>query len=184
MTDLSFDQVNLLNDDYKVHNITFDLIDRDYTVNDDWATDPEYEVDMKYALHRGTYADLNFYILSSYGETPDNDYSVGSCTYPSSDGYNLSFAYIDGCQFHARSLPGGNLERGNLGKITTHGVGHWFGLLDVYFGRSCSGDGDFVSDTPQQSDRTHECPTTADSCPDQEGLDSIHNYMDYSWDEW
>ncbi|KAE8227995.1 hypothetical protein CF326_g7091, partial [Tilletia indica] len=59
-------------------------------------------------------------------------------------------------------------------------VGHWLGLYHVFQG-GCSGSGDSVSDTPPQSTATSGCPSSQDSCSGG-GLDSIHNYMDYSND--
>jgi hypothetical protein len=39
-----------------------------------------------------------------------------------------------------------------------------------------------IPDTPAQSTPTSGCPVGRDSCP-AAGLDPIHNYMDYSYDE-
>lgn len=38
-----------------------------------------------------------------------------------------------------------------------------------------------VADTPAQSKKTSGCPSSQDSCPGG-GADSIHNYMDYSYE--
>ena len=43
--------------------------------------------------------------------------------------------------------------------------------------------GDYVDDTPQESTSTSGCPAGKDSCPNDVGLDPIHNYMDYSTDQ-
>jgi hypothetical protein len=54
------------------------------------------------------------------------------------------------------------------------------GLLHTFQGGDCLSAGDMVIDTPAQLSPTSGCPVGRDSCPDQEGLDPITNYMDYS----
>ncbi|KAF8978946.1 pregnancy-associated plasma protein-A-domain-containing protein, partial [Cyathus striatus] len=61
-----------------------------------------------------------------------------------------------------------------------HETGHWTGLYHVFQG-GCTGEGDQVGDTPPQEDATDGCPANKDTCSGG-GLDSIHNYMDYSDD--
>ena len=70
----------------------------------------------------------------------------------------------------------------NTGAAAVHEVGHWFGLLHVFQGESCSGAGDLVEDTPVQSTLSRGCPEGKDSCPGQKGVDNIHNHMDYTED--
>ena len=78
------------------------------------------------------------------------------------------------------------------GKAAVHEVGHWLGLLHVFTeGQNgsddegnCDGDGDGVDDTPIQKTRSYGCQVGKDSCPNQEGTDSVHNYMDYGDDKW
>lgn len=73
-----------------------------------------------------------------------------------------------------------------MGLTAVHEVGHWMGLFHVFQGGSACGlgPGDQVADTPPQWNATSGCPRTRrpDSCPEP-GLDSIFNYMDYSYDE-
>ena len=56
--------------------------------------------------------------------------------------------------------------------------------MHVFEGLSCSGDGDLVADTNQQSEPSRGCLLNKDSCSGAKGLDNVDNYMDYSDDEW
>lgn len=147
-------------------------------MNDDWATGLLFE-EMMLGLRQGTYADLNIYFLSDLANSV-----LGYCQLPGPFPYDDLAYYTDGCIVHAGSVPGGYYENYNQGGSATHEVGHWFGLLHVFEGETCDGDGDSVYDTPQQKTATQGCPETQDSCPGISGEDSIHNYMDYAYDEW
>lgn len=56
------------------------------------------------------------------------------------------------------------------------------GLAHTFDGYSCTGPGDYVADTAIHNNPTSGCPIGLDSCPDGEGPDPIHNYMDYSFE--
>lgn len=169
-----------MNSAYEATGYSFNLVDTDFTTNDDWAA-AEYqssaEAEMKRNLKQGSYADLNLYFLSDLGGG-----LLGFCYFPQADPTAEDLA-LDGCVNLADSLPGGAATNYDLGITAVHETGHWFGLFHVFQGESCSGDGDFIADTPAQSQATSGCPAQSDTCPNSPGLDSIHNFMDYSYDE-
>lgn len=92
-------------------------------------------------------------------------------------------AYLDGIVIDWRTMPGVSDEYEGVsdeGDTLTHEAGHWLNLEHTFFGH-CNKNGDFVADTPPQKSATSGCPEGKDTCPAQ-GLDPIHNYMDYSDD--
>ena len=68
----------------------------------------------------------------------------------------------------------------NLGRTTTHEVGHFFGLRHIWGDESgCSGT-DYVGDTPNQADETYDCPThPVNDCSTTK---MFQNYLDYTDD--
>ncbi|KAB8664817.1 hypothetical protein FH972_026242 [Carpinus fangiana] len=177
------DQLRAMNAAYNPLSISFALVNTSRTVNAAWAaaaTDAD-ERAMKAALRRGSYADLNLYFLSDLGGG-----LLGFCYFPetlSGLGSNgPDTLLLDGCINLAGSLPGGPVANYDQGKTAVHETGHWFGVFHVFQGDSCLGAGDFVADTPAQKNATRGCPVGADSCPGRRGLDSITNFMDYSYD--
>ncbi|KXT02337.1 hypothetical protein AC578_229 [Pseudocercospora eumusae] len=193
-------QIQVMNSDYSSMGISFTLKGTDFTTNDAWAaaspsgltlslpidSESAEEKALKQALRKGTYSTLNLYFLSDLG-----DDTLGFCYYPVPNP-SANDRTLDGCLNLADSLPGGSAAPYNLGKTASHETGHWLGLYHVFETTlaitipsvpcAAVGAGDYVSDTPAQLTPTLGCPASKDSCPRLPGLDSIHNYMDYSTD--
>lgn len=167
------DQLAVMNTDFAPHGISFNLLGTDRTVNPNWAVDND-ELAMKTALRKGSYSNLNVYF-----QTRLTDNALGYAYLPTSVTSGSAAFRRDGVSLNAQTVPGGSQTRFNLGKTATHEVGHWLGLYHTFQG-GCTGNGDFIADTPAQASSSSGCPVGRDSCPSQPGLDPIHNYMDYS----
>ena len=167
-------QMAVVNTDFRPSGISFIHQSTSRTFNAAWAIDPvKHEANMTAALRRGTYKDLNLYFVE------DASGNAGYAYPPFETGGNYTF---DGAWVRYNTMPGNEGPQG-LGKTATHEIGHWFGLyhtFDSVDGEGCAGAGDEVDDTPAQASASDGCPVGRDSCPDQPGLDPIHNYMDYS----
>jgi hypothetical protein len=66
----------------------------------------------------------------------------------------------------------------NLGRTTTHEVGHWLNLIHIWGDGPCGVD-DLIADTPDSDDANHGCDIGHVSCG---SVDMVQNYMDYSDD--
>jgi hypothetical protein len=155
----------------------FVLAGVDRTVNAEWfnaGINSHAEREMKEALHQGGANALNWYSTTA-------DVYLGWAYFP--DVLKKGNAYLDGIVVNWESMPGTSTRfagRYDLGKTGVHEAGHWLNLHHVFNG-GCNNYGDYVEDTPPQSVATRGCPIGQDSCREP-GLDSIHNYMDYSYD--
>ena len=155
----------------------FELVGTTRTNNATWhyADDFASESAMKQALKRGGDDTLNLYITTAGAY-------LGWAYYPSITD-DPSFAYLDGVVIDWESMLGtstryaGAYDQGETG---THEVGHWLNLAHTFEGK-CSRAGDGVADTPAERTPTSGCPIGKDPCS-APGLDPIHNYMDYSFD--
>ncbi|CBQ67814.1 related to metalloprotease [Sporisorium reilianum SRZ2] len=168
-------QIETLNEDYRPYGFAFDLNATDRVDNARWfnniSPDTALQTQMMSALRQGDAAVLNLYSVDFQNGL------LGYAAFPWDVEDNL---VNDGVVFQYSTVPGGSETGYNLGKTATHEVGHWLGLYHVFQG-GCNSPGDYVDDTPPQSVATSGCPTGQDSCSGG-GVDSIHNYMDYSSD--
>jgi hypothetical protein len=170
-------QVSELNQDYAggessaaaSTGFTFTLAKVDRYYNNQWHKDRASNTYRK-ATRLGGADALNIWLV-------DFDY-LGIATFPWDYAKNPG---LDGIRVQWDSLPGGDITHYNLGKTATHEAGHWLGLYHTFQG-GCTTPNDEVADTPAQSSPTSGCPEGRDSCS-LPGLDPIHNYMDYSYDE-
>ena len=181
--DMADAQAKALNTAYNPYGISFNLQNTSFTANDVWAvaaTDADMDA-AKAALRAGTYGSLNIYFHSDFSGG-----NLGTCTLPSQvpQGATPDTYVSDGCNVNANTMPGGTMLGYNMGGTAVHETGHWLGLLHTFEGYSCDGDGDFIDDTPMESDSTNGCPSkpAKDTCPTKTGIDPINNYMDYSTD--
>ncbi|KIS66992.1 uncharacterized protein UMAG_05774 [Mycosarcoma maydis] len=168
-------QISVMNSAYSGSGLSFYLAGSETTVNSNWYNNVNQgtsaERAMKSALRKGGANALNVYSVNFSGGL------LGYATFPWSYNSNPS---NDGVVIQWSSYPGGPINNYNGGKTLVHEVGHWVGLYHVFQG-GCSGQGDYVDDTPPQSTATSGCPANQDSCSGG-GPDSIHSYMDYSYD--
>ncbi|KAG8778329.1 hypothetical protein FRC16_003879 [Serendipita sp. 398] len=165
--------ISAMNSHYAGSGFSFTLSRVTRTQNPYWFyyadQDTGAETSMKNALHVGGRNVLNVYTVGV-----GNGF-LGYAVFP------WKWSYKDGVVILYSSVPGGANTNYNQGKTLTHEVGHWLGLYHVFQGNACSGSGDYVNDTPPQQTSTSGCPSYKDTCAGG-GPDSIHNYMDYSYD--
>jgi hypothetical protein len=155
----------------------FELAGVTRTDNATWhyADDFANESAMKQALKRGGDNTLNMYVTTAGAY-------LGWAYYPSITD-NATYSYLDGVVIDWESMRGTSTRyagRYDQGETGTHEVGHWLNLAHTFEGK-CGSQGDFVADTPSERTPTSGCPIGKDTCP-AAGLDPIHNYMDYSYD--
>ena len=157
-----------MNEDYAGTGLTFKLVSTTRTKNPKWfknvGPDTPEQKAMKKQLRRGGPNVLNIFTVSFDNEASDG--LLGYATFPSDYRNNPK---DDGVVVRYSTLPGGAEAPANLGRTTTHEVGHWVGLYHTFEG-GCKGKGDYVSDTPPEAEAAYGCPTKRDTCGSK-GLD-------------
>lgn len=79
--------------------------------------------------------------------------------------------------------PDANLQSDfNLGRTTTHEIGHYFGLRHIWGDGGCGFD-DYVDDTPLAEDNYYGCPSLGPLSTTCGSQDMFMNYMDYVNDD-
>jgi len=164
------DSITVLNNAYAPY-FSFNLVDTTYTVNSSWFNTENKETQMKTALRAGGCDALNIYATSGYG-------ALGFAYFPTSCGSSSNPWVNDGVVIDYSTVPGGSRQDFNEGDTLTHEVGHWLGLYHTFDG-GCSGQGDYVDDTPAHT-VNYQCQNT-NTC-NSSGQDPIQNFMNYTPD--
>jgi hypothetical protein len=158
-------QLNYLSAAYAPLSVSFTLQNTTRTTNDTWAANGD-DLAMKRALRQGPYSALNLYFQSQLQSTrndglPPGQTLLGYCSLPYDDisATTPAGVYVDdGCNILSRTMPAEPAQQGayNRGGTAAHETGHWFGLLHTFQDETCDATnyGDFVADTPQQSNAT------------------------------
>lgn len=96
----------------------------------------------------------------------------------------LTDGVIIDSQYFGRNSTGVSGTVYNLGRTTTHEVGHWFGLLHTWGDKYCGTD--YCADTPRAENQNEttdiSCKAKFSFCDGVRSRNMIENYMDYSPD--
>ena len=155
-------------------NIRFTLASINRVTNDKWFTvdfeDEDTQEEMGMALRVGGCDVMNVYVYG-HDDMSYASYPMGCSRFKNWDAMWLAYWELLG---HEDSW----LD--DVGDTFIHEAGHWAGLYHVFDGGGCeeTDGGDLVEDTPPQLENSG-CPANRDTCLGG-GLDSIHNYMDYT----
>ncbi|KAF9046225.1 hypothetical protein BJ165DRAFT_1136524 [Panaeolus papilionaceus] len=175
-----YDQIQVLNKGYEGTGISFRHNMTTRIISQEWFdgitfpdTDELQEMLIMYGslFRKGGIKTLNINISGFTHSGGSNGFSLPPI-------YYQNYPQIDGVYIRWDGLPGGtSLDR--QGSTVIHETGHWFSLWHTFQG-GCDGIGDEISDTPAEAEAAFGCPVGRDTCPGAEGLDPIHNYMDYT----
>lgn len=124
-------QLDVLNDAYNPHNITFKWAGADRIIKPEWADNCK-EIDMKQVIQRGNYADMNVYFFPGihcvnrvrFG----SDDLLGYVTaIPGAKKNDRLTRAMEAVHIRADTLPGGTGVPFDMGMTLVHEVGHWLG---------------------------------------------------------
>lgn len=167
-------QVKVLNEAFGTAGFIFNLTETIRTAN---ATLSKDATAMKSALRRGDNAALNLYYIDQV-VSKEGRGLLGLATFPVELRRQPK---LDGVLVTKSTLPiNENPEEAgsfDQGKTSVHEVGHWMGLLHPSEGGCAGANDDMIVDTPREDRPAQSCNRPIDTCPDQPGQDSIHNYM-------
>ncbi|KAM4061004.1 pregnancy-associated plasma protein-A domain-containing protein [Hirsutella rhossiliensis] len=174
-------QMDIINRSFAPHNITFVLVETERVVDPLWSIDID-GIRMMWDNNRGDARTLNLYFVERFDA---NSTQLGLPYAPQRLPLDLGAYRVDGAVIASYTVPGGLGWKAATweGKAAVRVIGHWLGLLDPSIG-GCEGKGDLVDDTPAATGNASLgiCPKGLDSCPDQPGLDPIHNFMSATTD--
>ncbi|PHH75240.1 hypothetical protein CDD80_2519 [Ophiocordyceps camponoti-rufipedis] len=192
-------QMEIVNNAFKVANISFVIKDMETRVDPRWSTG--YMSDMQWDTHKGSGRDLNLWILEKAGT---DSMRRGSVTHAMSDSPFDETAYkTDGVVLAAIAIPNapGWTENSDFqGKAAIRAIAKWFGLRSV-FTMGCSSEDSWgrpvIDDVPvgrlpfrgePAEAKVTDCSTPRDTCPEEPdavkrgrknlaGPDPLDNYM-------
>ncbi len=175
-------QIENLNTAFRNTPFIFRLARVDRTNNKSWYNDcsllSRNEKNMKRRLSFNPKDTMNIYSCKTSGY-PAKRGVIGYAYFPF---MHPETSYMHGPVIHTATLPGsGDAMFGIYGMTLVHEVGHYLGIYHTFQG-GCTGDGDFVADTPAQASPTGACTLDMDSCP-APGKDDVPNFMNYTGDE-
>ncbi len=116
-------------------------------------------------------------LVLGYAQFPGED--------PATDGVVITYQHFGDRPWDSNAAPA------NMGRTTTHEVGHWLGMRHIWGDGACDST-DYVDDTPNADAASQsDCDTTKNTCVDTSAYwlsrgidppDMVENYMDYSAD--
>ena len=158
-------------------------ITRTYNSKSDWKYNFTDETTLKGLVDWPSDQYLNIWVARL------SDNVLGYATYPTNSALTgipaNTEASLDGVVIDYRTFGkgGATVSPYNLGRTTTHEVGHWLGLLHIWGDQYCGND--LVSDTPPDQSPNNDLDCTDFSDCDNDGIktaDLTNDYMDYSKD--